>query len=285
MSILFDSRLNTGSVWTRSGSTYGNGTDVLAINQETTRYSAFAPVLDSVRGLVWEIDARPSDLVSDKIRNELSPPNTGVNAGGPPRDNSGTYMAKLADLWYRWAFRLDSDWWFATTATRNGGDCVLLQAHDAPGTSSRVAPFHVLLVNDELQARNSYSETVDYDRLMWKAPAVRGRWYTLVLNAYLDDTAPATGYLRLWVNGRKVFHEDNGLNTYATFNSPGPWPKMGGIYYPHGMPVGFSGNKLRHEGLVVGDAYGSFDAFMLAAGVSDREQEMPLRGGMMALSV
>jgi len=283
MAILFDSRLNTGSAWTRSGGSYSNGVDILAINQDVTRYDAFTQVIDDEFGLVWEINAIPQDLVADKIRDELSPPNSGVNDAGPPRDNSGTYMAKLTNLWYRWAIRLDPDWWFATNATKNSGDCVLLQCHDAPGTSSRVAPLHMILVNDVLELRNSYSETVDYDRLLWRDKAVTGQWYTFVLNAYLDDAAPATGYLRWWVNERKLFTEDNGLNTYATFNSPGPWPKMGGIYYPHGMPRGFPGNKIRNEGMIVGDGYSSFDEFMIAAGLSDRELEMPASSCLMGI--
>lgn len=276
MSILFDSRLNTGSTWTRSGSTYGNGVDLLEINQEVTRYSAYQQVFDSEKGLVWEITALTTDRsgVTDKLRNELSAPNSGINSVGPPRDNSGIYMAKLTDLWFWWSFRLDDDWWFASTASQFSGDCVLMQTHDKPGTTSRTAPMHLILVNDTLELRNSYSETVDYDRLLWRAPAVRGQWYTFVLNAYLDDTASATGYLRWWVNRRKVFNEVNGLNTYATFNSPGPWPKMGGIYFPHDVPDGFPGNTIKHAGMIVGDNYASYDAFMAACGLPDTELEM-----------
>lgn len=280
MAILFDSRLNTGALWTRVGSSYGNGLDSLEVNQDTARASAFSQVTDSERGLVWQINAIPADLngTTGKLRNELSAPNSGASSAGPPRDYSGVYMAKLTDVWHRWSLRLDPDWWFASTATRENGDCVLLQTHDSPGTSSRVAPMHLILVNGNFELRNSYSETVENDRLLWRAKAVAGQWYEFVYNAYLDDTAPATGYLRWWVNGRKVFSEDNGLNTYPTFNSPGPWPKMGGIYFPHSVPDGFPGNQLRHEGLIIGNSYESFNAFMTAAGVDSTEKELVFAG-------
>lgn len=281
MTILFDSRLNkSAAAWTRIGTTFSNGVDVMSVNQEVSRPSAYEQVADVDRGLVWRINARPSDLLSDKIRNELSAPNTGVNSIGPPRDNSGTYMLKLRNLWYRWSFKFPADAWFATGATKDRWDCVVIQQHDTPGTASRVAPLHLLLVNDELQLRNSFSTTVDYDRLLWRARAQIGVWYDCVLQAFLDDTAPATGYLRWWVNGRKVFHEDNALNTYATDNSPGPWPKDAGIYYPHGMPPGFPGTALMSEGMVVGDGYATYNAFMGACGLADTEREMTVRGGI-----
>lgn len=280
MTILFDARLNTGSTWTRAGSNYSNGIDSLVVNQDIARASAYSQIVDAERGLVWGINAEPADYysVSGKLRVELSAPNSGVAAAGPPRDTSDVYMAKLTDLWFRWAFRLDDDFWFASDARQDSRDVVLVQMHDAPGTSSRVAPVHLLLVNDQLELHNSYSETVNYDRLLWRAPAIAGQWYTLVLNVYLDDTAPATGYLHCWVNGRKVFVETGGLNTYATSNSPGPWPKDAGIYLPHGLPSGFPGNALRSEGLVVGDAYASYDAFMAACGLPDTELEMVAPG-------
>jgi len=280
MTILFDSRLNKSATrWLLSGGTFSNGTDIMSVNQEVARPEAYQQVTDARRGLVWSINALPSDLLSNKIRNELSAPNSGVNSVGPPRNNSGTYMLKLRNLWYRWAFRFTEQSWFASGATKDRWDCVIIQKHDTPGTGSRVAPLHLLLVNDELQLRNSFSTTTDYDRLLWRRKAEVGVWYDCVLQAFLDDTAPATGYMRWWVNGRKVFHEDNALNTYATDNSPGPWPKDAGIYYPHGMPLGFPGNHILSEGMVVGDGYSTFAEFMAACEIAQPELEMTVRGG------
>lgn len=277
MAILFDARLNTGSTWTRSAGNYSNGTDIMSINQEVTRFDAYGQVEDATNRLVWSINSSASDLVGDKLRNELSAPNSGVNSPGPPRDNSGTYMAKLTNLWRRWNFKLDRNWWFARNATGTDGDCVIIQLHDAPGTSDRVAPWHMLVINDEWQIRNSFSQSVEYDRILYRAPAVRNRWVSVVLNAFWDDTAPETGYMRIWINRRKVFTEDNHLNTYATFNSPGPWPKDVGIYWPHGLPDGWQPSSLLSEGMVVGDGYASFNDFMSAAGIAETELESVTR--------
>lgn len=276
-SILFDGRASAG--FTKSGSTWVNGVDIYQINQEITNDAGITIASDPLgqRGSVWKFTlerALDYDGGTDKARAELSPPNSGSAGVGPPRDTSDVYMAKGVDLWFCWRFALATDFVFADDATAVSNDVILLQIHDKPGTSSRVAPWHLILVNDMMEIRNTYSTSVDYHRLLWKRRAVPGMWYSVVVNALWDDTAgPSSGYQHIWVNGRKVFRETAALNTYATDNSPGPWPKCSGYYYPHGLPANFNRNTVYQSGLVIGTEYASFDAFMLAASEPDTELE------------
>lgn len=275
--ILFDGRASLG--FARSGSTYVNGIDLFQVNQEVANASAIGIAHDPLgaHGNVWRFTVdRALDYseAQDKARAELSPPNSGVNDPGTPRDNSDVYMAKGVDLWFFWRFMLAPDFRYADDATQYTGDAVLIQIHDKPGTSDRVAPIHLILINDILELRNSYSTTVNYDRLLWRQRASAGVWYSCVLNARWDDTAaPSEGYMHWWVNRRKAFVETSALNTYATDNSPGPWPKCSGLYYPHGLPSNFTQNTVYHTGLQVGTEYSSFDEFMAACGSSDTELE------------
>lgn len=274
--ILFDGRADQG--FAKSGSTYVNGTDIYQINQEVSNAAAIAIVADplGVFGSVWRMRLNAVDDfygATGKARAELSPPNTGSHAVGPPRDNSDIYMAQGVDLWMAWDFMLDENFVFATDANRGSHDAVLIQIHDQPGTSSRVAPWHLILVNGTLELRNSYDDVTENDRLLWQTPAQRGKWYSMVLNAWWDSTAPAAGYMKLWVDRRRVFTESSALNTYPTYNSPGPWPKASGYYYPHGLPSNLVENTVYHRGLRVGTEYTSFTEFMTACGSSAAELE------------
>lgn len=283
-SILFDGRASQG--FSKSGSTYVNGTDIYQINQDVSNADGIGIESDPLGtyGDVWRFTLDRDldyDAVNGKARAELSPPNSGVNDVGPPRDNSDVYMAKGVDLWFFWRFMLASDFRFADDARRVSKEAVLIQIHDKPGTSDRVAPWHLILVNDVLELRTSYHPTTNNDRLVWRAPARAGVWYSCVLNAKWDDTAaPAEGYMHWWVNRRKAFIETAAVNTYATDNSPGPWPKCSGYYYPHGLPSNFQRNTVYHVGLQVGTEYSSFDAFMAACGSSDTELEGFVNAGV-----
>lgn len=279
-SILFDGRASQG-FW-RSGNQFVNGTDVYAINQtviENTAAIAIAQDPLDQHGQVWRmtLDATVDyDAFEDKARAEITTPNSGSNSAGPPRDNSGTYMAQGVDLWMRWAFLIPADFVFAVEATEHSKDVVIIQIHDAPGTAMRVAPWHLVLVNDDLQLRTSWSETVDNDRLIWRDKCRTDHWYEVALNAQWDSSDPAGGYMRVWVGQREIFREYNALNTYATYNSPGPYPKGGGYYYPHGIPSNLTQNSVYHRGVQIGTAYVSLTEFLAACGSTDIELEPEL---------
>lgn len=276
-SILFDGRASLG--FSRVGNQYTNGVDIFQINQtKIANTSAIGIVADpaGVYGNVWSFTLDRDldyDAVDDKARAEMSAPNTGSISAGPPRDNSGVYMAKGVDLWFCWRFMLAPGFQFAVGATNFQRDAVIAQIHDNPGTSTRVAPWHVILVDDRLELRNSYHPSTENDRLLWWEKARTGVWYSCVLSARWDDTAGPNGYMHWWVNRRKAFIETNALNTYATDNSPGPYPKCSGYYYPHGLPSNFRRATVYHVGLQVGTEYSSFTEFMAACGSPDTELE------------
>lgn len=274
--ILFDGRAGMG--FTRAGNAFVNGIDTYTINQEIANANSVVIVDDPINPgkQAWKMTLDKEldySVATNKCRAEITAPNGGSHVVGPPRNNSDIYMSQGVDLWMSWRFMIPSDFVFATDASSSKNDVVVVQIHDAPGTVTRVAPFHLLLVNDEFQLRNSYHETIENDRVLWREKCSADKWYSMVLNMLWDSTEPAVGYMNVWVNKRKVFRESDALNTYATSNSPGPYPKGSGYYYPHGMPINFVRNTIYHGGLQIGTEYSSFDDFASACGSEDTELE------------
>lgn len=285
MAILFDGRFSGNGNWAYDAASdrWMNGTDQYALDRENSRAAidAMQFVVDREYGRVMRCRLTPDDVVSgeQKARIELSAPSGGIGDAGPPRDTSDQFMAKGVDLWFAGAFQLSAGTVFGRASTPDRGDVVLVQWHDKPG-GSRKAPAHIVLINDELQFRNSYDTGSGYDRLMWRAKARKGVWYRWVLQALWDDSAPGAGYMRLWINDQKVFEETSALNTYSDDNDPGPWPKMGGLYVPHGWPAGVPSLEVKHIGLIVGTEYAGYAEFSAAAALGWSEAEAVLPGQM-----
>lgn len=197
-----------------------------------------------------------------------------AQAGGSYRSEASTYSirAPIGQVaWYWFETYVSDDW------IRGGKPACIWQMHDlADGgdNANRHSPFECFIAGTEF-VMESTAATGDADDTpverygIWRCPLITNRWVSWVVKA--DWRYQTTGSLTIWKDRRRVYAESGVRTCYNDVQ--GLFPKFG-VYVPEQLSADVPSRTVYHRGMVTGDnAYGSFDAFMAAAGTSQTELE------------
>ena len=259
MPITFDGRFSTNNAFITGYGVQANGIDSTAFN-----YS---------KGIPGRMELVPDPLGSGVLvcRHTLYDTDAVAAAGQRAEYYYQPSSAPGTTLWY----------WWSTLILQWQGDrnfCIF-QQHDTPDGSdlSKTPTMLGYLTADGWYIQNNSSDVnalttpaklaADRDMLRLRFPL--GRWNDFVMKVTWSATN-GVGTVDMWMNRRRLLVERGKINSYN--DVVGPHIKQGIYDYYH--TGAFGTRQSFSKGVVVGDTFASFDAFMAAMGSSDTELEM-----------